>query len=54
MKIIDKLKKVMYKFYNLLYENTYGFSYARISITQEEADALFDLLDSYGIEDLEK
>lgn len=54
MELIVKLKQTIYKYYSFLFKNTYGFDYKHISITQEEADALYDLIDSYMIDELGK
>lgn len=48
MQLIVKLKQTIYKYYSFLFKSTYCIEHMHMSITQEEANALYELIDSYA------
>ena len=51
MKVIKELKHIIYKFCSSLFEKIHASGNKHESITQEEAEALYDLIDSYMNDD---
>lgn len=52
MKVIDKLKQAIFKFCSSCLESTYDLGNKHKPLTQEEADALYEFIDSYTDDDL--